>query len=137
MPFDFHCTLVTPHRQVLDESALYASIPAWDGLVGIAPGRAALLVKLGDGPLRLDFSEGGSRWFFLGGGFAQMKGNHLSLLTDEAIAAEDIVRAEAEAALEKSKDTKATTLEQVADRQRQLNRVRVMLHLVETLDHKI
>ena len=64
------CTLVTPSAQLLDEEITYASVPAWDGLIGIAPMRAPLLIKLEDGPLRLDFTQGGSRWFFVGGGFA-------------------------------------------------------------------
>ena len=92
----FQCTLVTPEQQLLDDPVLYASIPAHDGQIGLAPGRAPLLVQLGDGALRLDFEEGGARWFFIGGGFAQMKDNRLSIVADEAVPAEQIVKTKAE-----------------------------------------
>ena len=82
MPATFQCTIVTPQQPVLDKMVTYASIPAWDGQIGLAPKRAALLAKLGDGPLRLTDAHGNSSWFFLTGGFAQMKENRLTLLTE-------------------------------------------------------
>jgi len=127
----FQCTVVTPSAAVLDQPVKYASVPAWDGLIGIAPGRAALLVKLGDGPLRLDFEEGGSRWFFLGRGFAQMKGNELSLLTEEAIPAEDIVAADAEQSLRDAAAVTAVKDDEVAAKNRRINRARAMVRLAE------
>ena len=127
----FQCTVVTPSAAVLDQPVTYASVPAWDGLIGIAPGRAALLVKLGDGPLRLDFEEGGSRWFFLGRGFAQMKGNQLSLLTEEAIPAENIVAADAEQSLRDAAEVTAVKDDEVAAKDRRINRARAMVHLAE------
>ena len=133
----FQCTVVTPSAAVLDRPVKYASVPAWDGLIGIAPGRAALLVKLGDGPLRLDFEEGGSRWFFLGGGFAQMKGSDLSLLTEEAIPAEDIVAADAEQSLRQAAKVEAVKDDQVAARDRRVNRARAMVHLAQRVDGRI
>lgn len=95
----FQCTLITPQQQLLDEQVVYASIPAWDGLLGVAHQRAPLVVKLGDGPLRLDRPDGTSQWFFIAGGFAQMVHNQLSLLTEQAIPAEEINAQEAQAAL--------------------------------------
>ena len=47
----FKCSVVTPEKQILDDQVTYASIPAWDGQSGIAPGRAALLVRLGIGTM--------------------------------------------------------------------------------------
>ena len=70
---------------MLDEPVVYASIPAWDGQIGVAPMRAPLLVKMDDGPLRLDGAGGKAQWFFVAGGFGQMNDNRLTLLTDEAI----------------------------------------------------
>jgi len=90
-----HCTLVTPDARLLDEQVVYASVPAWDGQVGIAPGRAPLLAKLGAGALRLDFADGASRSFFVQGGFVQMVGSELTLLSDKAAPAEDLVASDA------------------------------------------
>lgn len=117
--------------QVLDADVTYASIPAWDGLVGLAPSRAPLLLKLGDGALRLDFVEGGSRHFFLAGGFAQMKDNRLTLVTEEAIPAQEIVRGEVEAAMREAEARVSLTDDEVKAKLRKINRGRILLSLAE------
>ena len=127
----FQCTLVTPEAQLLDEQVVYASIPAWDGLMGIAPQRAPLMAKLGDGVLRLDFAKGGSRSYFVGGGFAQMKDNRLTLLAGEAVAVTDIVGQDAQTALTQAQTMTATTDDQVAQKHRRVERAKTLLHLVE------
>ena len=65
--------MVTPEQQLLDEKITQAIIPAHDGLLGLLTGRAALLVKLGLGLLRLDLTSGKQKSFLLDGGVAQMK----------------------------------------------------------------
>lgn len=95
----FRCSIVTPEAQVLDDQVLYASFQAWDGQQGVMPGQSPLLTKLGSGPLRLDFPEGGSRWYLLDGGFAQIQDGSLALLTEGAVAAEHINLQQAEAEL--------------------------------------
>jgi len=137
MPDTFQCTLITPEQEVLDDSVTYASVPAHDGLVGLAPSRAPLVAKLGRGALRLDYPEGGSRWFFADGGFAQMKGNHLHLLVNEAVPAECIVAGEQEAALKETASTSATTEEAIARRDRDRERARLMLELAKRAEEGI
>jgi F-type H+-transporting ATPase subunit epsilon len=93
----FQCTIVTPTKAVLDDEVTYASFPAWDGQQGVMAGESPLLSRLGIGSLRLDFPEGGSRWFLVEGGFAQVQDNRLTILTDNATAAESISMPEADA----------------------------------------
>lgn len=112
----FHCSLVTPDAKLFDEQAVYASVPAWDGQIGIAPGRAPLLAKLGAGPLRLDFSGGGSRSFFVQGGFVQMVGDQLTLLSDKAVAAENLVASDAGKELAAARQMSATNDDQIEAR---------------------
>ena len=64
----FRCVIVTPEQQVLDESLTHAILPAHDGLVGILTDRAPLLVKLGQGPLRVDLAGGQTQNFYVEGG---------------------------------------------------------------------
>ena len=86
----FRCVIVTPEQQTLDESATQAIVPVWDGQIGILTNRAPLLVKLGTGALRIDVQGGRRQTFFIDGGIAQMKDNRLTILTNEAQAAEEI-----------------------------------------------
>ena len=86
----FQCVVVTPEEQALDESVAQVVLPVWDGEIGILTGRAPLLAKIGLGVLRVDLASGGSRKFMIDGGIAQMKGNRLTILTNEAIAADKV-----------------------------------------------
>lgn len=95
----FRCTIVTPSAAILDDEVTYVSFPAWDGQMGMMPGRSPLLTRLGVGTLRLDFVEGGSRWFLVDSGFAQVQGGNLTLLTERAMPSEQVSMQSAEAEL--------------------------------------
>lgn len=100
----FRCRLITPTASLVDEAASYASVPAWDGLFGVLPGRAPILARLGIGELRFEFPDtgagaGGARSFLIDGGFVQMAGEVLTVLAERATPTEQINAAEAEAEL--------------------------------------
>lgn len=63
--------IVTPERNVFDESAEDAVLPMFDGELGVRPGRAPLIGRLGPGELRLTIA-GQKRAFFIDGGFVQI-----------------------------------------------------------------
>ncbi|MFA9477190.1 ATP synthase F1 subunit epsilon [Phycisphaerales bacterium AB-hyl4] len=123
----FHCTLVTPEEQLFDEAVSHVSVPAWDGQIGLLARRAPMLVKLGYGPLQLDLADGKSKTYFVGGGFAQMKGDQLVILTDEAMPVEDVDAKEAKAALNEALALRAIGEESAARRDRDLARARGMM----------
>ena len=103
----FNCRLITPTACVLDEPVTYASIPAWDGLFGILPGRAPIVAKLGLGELHLKFpdrdgAKGGTRSYLVEDGFVQMIGDKLTILAAQATPAESITLTEAKAELKEA-----------------------------------
>jgi len=102
MATTLHCTIITPVEKVFDHEVTYASFPAWDGQHGAIAGQSPLVSELGIGPLRLDFPEGGSRWYLLDGGFAQVQNDTLTLLTDRATPAESLTLEETEAQLDEA-----------------------------------
>lgn len=110
----FKCSIVTPTEAVLDDEVTYASIPAWDGQMGFITGRSPVLTKLGIGALRLEFTEGGERWYMIDGGFAEFHDDVLSILSDDAIPAESLVLREAEAELA---EAKARVVQTAVDRE--------------------
>ena len=122
----FQCIVVTPEQQVLDERIVQAIVPAHDGLVGIMTDRAPLLVKLGLGELRLDFPGGQKRTMFINGGVAQMKDNRLTILTNEAIAPEDINAESARSEFAEAAAQRTTEPAAAADIQRRMQRARVL-----------
>lgn len=102
MAKSFRCRLVTPTAALVDDQVTYASIPAWDGMMGVLPGRAPILARLGLGELKLDFADskkgaGGSRSYVVDGGFLRMAGDSLTLLAERAVAVETLTASEIEA----------------------------------------
>lgn len=107
MAKSFLCKLVTPTASLVSDQMVYVSIPLWDGLAGIMPGRAPLMARLGLGELRLDFAdsskgEGGSRSYLIDGGFAKMSRDELTILAESATPVEEITLEEAQAELTKA-----------------------------------
>lgn len=88
MPGTFSCSVVTPEQQVYEGDVSYVVLPAHDGEMGFALNRAPILVQIGEGNLRLTDGNGGKTSLAISGGFAQMKGDKLTVLTDRAVAPE-------------------------------------------------
>lgn len=126
MAKSFRCRLVTPTASVFDEAVTYASIPAWDGLFGVLPGRAPILARMGAGELRVDFpdsakGQGGSRSYFVEGGFVQMAGEQLMVLAERATPAEQISATDAQKELDAL--MAKSIPENVPDRQAKVDRL--------------
>jgi F-type H+-transporting ATPase subunit epsilon len=95
----FRCEIVTPDQQAFDQQVAQAIVPAHDGQIGLLTGRAPLLVKLGAGALVLDLVGGKRVSFFVRAGVAQMKDNHLTVVTEEARHVEELSAEDARAEL--------------------------------------
>jgi len=135
------CQVVTPTKALLDEAVTYASIPGWDGLFGVMHGGSPLVARLGIGELRLDFpdtaeSKGGSRSYYIDGGFAKMSEEGLSILAETAIPVESLEESEAKAelaeAMARQADVNASdALAQADNIARDRNRARTKLRLAQ------
>jgi F-type H+-transporting ATPase subunit epsilon len=86
MPKSLQLVLVTPETTLLDEPVESLQFPLYDGQIGILPGRAPLVGRLGTGELQIR-TTAGRRSFFVDGGFVQVKGHVVSLLTNGAVLA--------------------------------------------------
>ena len=81
--------VITPERRVLETDADSVVIPAHDGELGILPGRAALMCELGIGRLRYRHAgRGGAA--LIDGGFAQVVGNTVTVLTPQALRSDEV-----------------------------------------------
>ena len=107
------CVVVTPERAVLDEPADFVVLPMYDGELGVLPGRAPLIGRLGYGELRLRRGDD-TRRYFVDGGFAQVRANIVTVLTPRALRAEDIDAHAAARTLEEARTPTATPQEQEA-----------------------
>ena len=96
---ELHCVVVTPERALLDEPADFVALPLYDGELGVLPGRAPLIGRLGSGELRTRRGTETHR-YFVDGGFVQVRGDVVTVLTPRAQKAEEIDTAAVSAALE-------------------------------------
>lgn len=92
------CVIVTPERAVLDETVEFVAVPMYDGELGVLPGRAPLIGRLGYGELRVVRNHQTER-FFVDGGFLQIRDNVVTVLTPRALLAAEIKVDQAEEAL--------------------------------------
>ncbi len=102
MAESFRCSIVTPAATMFDGEVTYAQTPAWDGSMGVMPSQSPMLTRLDIGALRLDIPGGGSEWFLIEGGFAQVGDDTLNIITDRCTKAADLDMAEAEAELKEA-----------------------------------
>ena len=86
------CDIVTPAEQQFSEECYMVAVPGVDGHMGFMPGHAPLMSTLADGEVRV-FSDANTlaHRFACQGGYVQVTGEKVIVLTDRALAAEDSV----------------------------------------------
>jgi len=121
--------LVTPEKTLLDEPAAALRFPLYDGQIGILPGRAPLVGRLGYGELKITAPGGAEKSYYIDGGFVQVKGPVVSILTNRSMPVGEIKAGEAEDLLQKAVARVATSPDEAAARDRDQERARRMLAL--------
>jgi F-type H+-transporting ATPase subunit epsilon len=119
--------LVTPEVTLLDEPVAALRFPLHDGQIGILPGRAPMIGRLGYGELKLTRLDGGESSYFVDGGFVQVKAEAVTILTDRALSRDQIDAAKAGADLQQAYSRVAKTDAEAAARERDQKRARQML----------
>jgi F-type H+-transporting ATPase subunit epsilon len=94
------CIVVTPEKTVLSQEATFVVLPLFDGECGIMPNHSPLIARLGAGELRITGTDGQLTQYYVEGGFVEVLGDVVALLTMYALPAADLNLAEAEEALE-------------------------------------
>lgn len=122
--------VVTPERTLLDEPVAALRFPLYDGDIGVLPGRLPLIGRLGAGELRITAASGESS-YFVDGGFVQVVGPSVTLLTNRAILAADLSVAEAEKQLAAATSRVAKTDAEIDAKLAEQQRARNMLSLAE------
>lgn len=102
----FLLELVSPEKLLLSRQVEMATIPAAEGEMGVLPGHSPMIVALGGGVIRVRENGAETEKLFVGGGFAEVSPDRVTILADEATPLSSLSRAaserrlvEAEAAL--------------------------------------
>jgi len=146
------CVVVTPERAVLDQTVDFVALPMFDGELGVLPGRAPLIGRLGCGELRLEIPDGrtvvghgGSTGelrdqphertvrYYIDGGLAQVRADVVTVLTQKAIPATVLNEQEAEQQLAAARAAPAATVAEREARQKAEERARAQAHLARKI----
>jgi F-type H+-transporting ATPase subunit epsilon len=93
--------IVTPEARVFSDTIDTVVIPTVDGEIGILPGHIPLLTQVQDGELRVTKGTVVS-FLAVGGGFAQVSGDKVSILAERAITEDKIDEKAVENALQRA-----------------------------------
>ena len=80
-----HFDLVSPERMLMSEDVDMVTLPGADGDFGVLPGHAPVLSSLRPGVIEVKGGETPELRLFLRGGFAEVDGEKVIVLAEEAI----------------------------------------------------
>ena len=124
------CTVVTPEGSKVEQPAEFVALPLFDGEIGIAPGRAPLIGRLGAGELRITHGGEVSR-YYVESGFVEVVDDEVTLLANRVIRAEELDAAVLEEQLSRAGARPAATREERAQRRRAVVLIRAQLRVAQ------
>ena len=124
-------SLLTPEATLYDGYADSVIVPGHDGEAGIRRGHCTMVSRLGAGIARITLA-GSTTSTFVSGGFVQVAGNVVTILTDEAGDPGEVDRARAQRLLEESLELKASGEKQMSQKAHQIAIARARLRTANT-----
>ena len=95
--------IVTPEARVYSDTIDSVVIPTVEGEIGVLPGHIPLLTQVGYGELRVT-KGGATQLLAVGGGFAQISADKISILAESAINEEKIDEQAVETAMKRAEE---------------------------------
>lgn len=92
----FQLELVSPEKLLLSRQVDMVIIPAAEGEMGVLPGHSPMIVSLRGGAIRVQENGQWTDTLFVAGGFAEVTGERVTVLADEATPLAQLSRAEGE-----------------------------------------
>jgi F-type H+-transporting ATPase subunit epsilon len=102
--------IVTPEAKTYSEDVEMVTLPGIEGEMGIYPQHVPLMTQVVSGEVIVR-KDGAELFLAIGEGFAEITGDHVSILTDMAVLADDIDEAKAEEARKRAESRLAEKLD--------------------------
>ena len=125
---ELQCIVVTPERTVCDVHSEFVALALFDGEIGIAPGHTPLIGRLGCGEMRI-VHGGGTDHYYVEGGFVEVAGGVVTVLTGRAIAATELDSSVCQEQLTTARTRPADTPELMSARDRAVELSRAQLRV--------
>ena len=130
MPRTLKLQIITPEATVYSDDVDMVTLPGADGQIGILPCHVRLMTQMVPGEMIVR-RDGHADFLAVGGGLVEVTGRRVSILTDMAIAVEDIDEATVEEARRRASDRlrEKISSEEVATVNASLARSLAQLHI--------
>jgi len=115
---------------VCDKAAGFVAVTLYDGEMGIAPGHAPLVGRLGSGEMRITHGDAIDR-YYIEGGFIEVLGDTVTVLANRAVPSAQLDAAVAREQLASALARPAVTPEAVAHRDRAVQQARTQLRIAK------
>lgn len=99
LPTQFHLTVVTRERKIIETDAVELVLPAYDGEIGVLPGHTPLLALLKVGIMRYRTTNGESESLVISWGFVEVLPERVTVMAETARLPQEIDAAAAESDL--------------------------------------
>ena len=99
-----HFELVSPEHLVLSAEVGMVVVPGAEGDFGVLPGHAPMISNVRSGVISIYNDRAIESRVFVPGGFAEVSDNRLTVLTEDAVALDEINRAGADARLAEARE---------------------------------
>jgi F-type H+-transporting ATPase subunit epsilon len=108
--------VVSAEKSLYSGEAKFVVLPGESGELGILPGHTPLISRIRPGTVRIIHIDDSEEAIFVAGGLIEVQPNHVTVLSDTAIRAQDLDEAKALAAREKASAelAKATSPDELA-----------------------
>lgn len=122
--------VVTPEETVLDCPAEFVALPLIDGEIGILPGHAPTIGRLGYGEMRVRHGSD-TQPFYVDGGFAQIADNQVTVLSGRALPVSQLDAQEIRQRLSEAEARHHTTGAEAAQRRQTIDQAKAQLRILE------
>ena len=127
--------IITPLRTVVETRVLSILLPSVEGQLEILPGHTNIITAVANGELVYREPEAGEVSLFVGGGFLQVEGDLALLVTDTAMAADEMDPDSITAAIELAQKNLRNS-ESVLSREEQLRLETLISKQLAMLEYK-
>ena len=133
MPYrkPFNCEIYTPTEHMAIPGAVSVVFATSDGMMGVLGGHAPMVAMVEAGPVTIHSADGGQVELYVGGGFAQIGENSVTLLAEQCLPLDQIDAEEAWAGIQSARKMPTETDAELAHRDRKLSAARAKFRLAQ------
>ena len=103
--------IISQTKPLFDAECSSVTLPTTIGQITILPNHASLITLLDMGQVFLTLVDNGTKEMLISGGTASFGNNELTLLTEDGVASDELIKEEIEEALKNAREQKSSQLD--------------------------